>query len=182
MQIATTYSLSELLREQGIADTEFFLRHCFHCQRNSDVEKFLHNKAIRFEQADAARTFLIIDDDFRILAYFSLSFKTVEFLNISNSLRKRLTGGMGENEAVKVFLIGQLAKNDIADNPIGLSDILNEAFYKIQQAMQLISGRVVILECENHPKLISLYETQGFKLIETKDNEMLKTLFIIPEM
>lgn len=181
MSTQKTYSITEILAEQGENETENFLRQQFHCSRNLDVENFLHNKAIRFEKADAARTYLIFDNNFRILAYFSLTFKTVEFNNISKTLNKKLTGGFSDNNSVKVFLIGQIGKNDIQNNPIKLSDILDIIFQKIQQATRLISGRVVVLECENNLKLISLYERHGFSVIETLDNQTLKTMFIIPE-
>lgn len=181
MQTIRTYQLSEIIALRGIQKTELFLKNQFHCKRNSDVESFLHNKAIRFHQADAARTFLIFDEQFRISAYFSLTFKIIEFSQISNSLSKKLSGGLNENDATKVFLIGQIGKNDIANNPISLEDILGYAIKYIKQASYLISGRVIILECENNPKLISLYEKYGFKLIETKDDKTLKTMFIIPE-
>lgn len=130
MPVEKTYSLNELLNEYGVADTASLVRENFHCARNFDVQNFLHNKAIRFEQADTARTYLMFDSSFRILAYFSLTFKTVEFLNISNSLNRKLTGGLSETDAVKVFLIGQIGKNDIENNPIKLGEILDTAFQK----------------------------------------------------
>lgn len=66
----------------------------FTCPKNPDVETFLKYKAIRFEESDNSRTYLILDsDNGNILAYFSLSFKEVslEYSDISKSQVKRLT-------------------------------------------------------------------------------------------
>lgn len=175
-----TVSLRKIISALGVEHTQSLLKTNFRCYRNLDVENFLLNKAIRFELADAAATHLIIDNEQRIIAYFALSFKTLD-LNISKSLWKKLSNGLGENGKVKAFLIGQIGKNDLIQSEIKLKDILDSAFEKIHLAKQNIGGRVVILECEDNHKLISLYEQHGFKQIETKDNQTLKTMYIIPE-
>ncbi len=67
----------------------------------------------------------------------------------------------------------------INGNPIGLADILNEAYAVFAAAKQLIGGRVIILECENIPELIAYYERHGFALIETVTGDSdLRTLYI----
>ncbi|ATN01569.1 hypothetical protein CRN77_04095 [Proteus vulgaris] len=62
---------------------------------NSDVEKFLTSstKAIRFEQTNNARTYLILNDNGEILAYFSLSFKVNLECYAVLSEAKALIGG-----------------------------------------------------------------------------------------
>lgn len=175
-----TVSLTKIISALGVENTQSLLSAVFRCSRNFDVENFLLNKAIRFEMADAAATHLIINDEQQITAYFSLSFKTLD-LNISRTLWKKLSNGLGENGKIKAFLIGQIGKNDLVKSEINLGDILNTAFEKIYLAKQNVGGRVVILECEDNPKLIALYEKYGFKIIETKENQTLKTMYIIPE-
>lgn len=175
-----TVSLTKIIYDLGIENTQLLLNSVFRCSRNIDVENFLLHKAIRFEMADAAATHLIIDDKQQIIAYFSLSFKTLD-LNVSKTLWKKLSNGLGENGKIKAFLIGQIGKNDLIQSNITLQEILKSAFEKIHIAKQNIGGRVVILECEDNPKLISLYENHGFRLIETKENQILKTMYIIPE-
>lgn len=156
----------------------------FSCPPNPDVESFLLNKdkGIRFENTSISRTYLIIDDDTGdILAYFSISFKeiTLDTSNISKSLIKRLDGINKRAETLKVYLIGQIGKNfSVNNNPIKLDNILNEIYNVISQAQALIGGRVIILECENQPKLIALYERHGFKLIETTNrSDSLLTMY-----
>ncbi|HGW5742588.1 acetyltransferase, partial [Acinetobacter baumannii] len=66
----------------------------------------------------------------------------------------------------------------VNNNPIKLDNILNEIYNVISQAQALIGGRVIILECENQPKLIALYERHGFKLIETTNrSDSLLTMY-----
>ncbi|EHU2145185.1 hypothetical protein [Acinetobacter baumannii] len=156
----------------------------FTCPQNPDVESFLlsKDKGIRFENASISRTYLIVDDDTGdILAYFSISFKeiTLNTDNISRSLIKRLDGINKRAETLKVYLIGQIGKNfSINNNPIKLDFILNEVYNVIAQAQALVGGRVIILECENQPKLIALYERHGFNLIDTiNGNDTLLTMY-----
>ena len=182
MQIASTFSLNELIQINGVDWVEAFLKSGFKCYRNSDIEHFLVRNALRFEQSRIARTYLILSaENADILAYFTLSFKSIS-VRTSKSQLKKLTGGLTNSNQINAFLIGQIGKNSlIENNPIHLSDILSEIFPMIEQGQSTFGGRSVILECENNPLLISLYEKHGFKLIETDDEGHLKTMYIVPE-
>ena len=83
----------------------------FQCSRNPDVEKFLVQKAIQFEQASAASTHLILNENGQILAYYALSFKEIR-IEASKTLWKKLSGGLGAGNILKVFLIVQISKNE----------------------------------------------------------------------
>ncbi|KMJ45612.1 acetyltransferase [Xenorhabdus khoisanae] len=152
----------------------------FSCPSNRDVESFLHLKAIRFEQADATRTYLILDVEGFILAYFSLTFKEISTKNlaISKTKIKKLNGISKNAASLKVYLIGQIAKNhSLSKNPIKLKDILFHINITIEKAQELIGGRVTILECQNKSKLIALYEKNGLEKLPTKgDNNALITM------
>lgn len=117
-----------------------------------------------------------------MLAYFSVSFKELilEGTGLSKTKIRSLDGISKNVERIRSFLIGQLGKNTAIDgNPIGLTDILNEAYAVFSAAKKLIGGRVIILECENIPKLVSYYVRHGFTLIETVTGDSnLKTLYI----
>lgn len=173
-----------MLRELGIDDSLRLLS-TFSCPRNFDVENFLVNpaKAIRFEDTGNARTYLILDEATSdLLAYFSVSFKELilEGTGLSKTKVRSLDGISKNAERIRSFLIGQLGKNtSISDNPIGLTEILNEAYAVFSAAKQLIGGRVIILECENIPELIAYYEQHGFSLIEIATGDSsLRTLYI----
>jgi hypothetical protein len=159
------------------------LNDSFACPLNPDVESFLLNKGkgIRFEKSSISRTYLILDDNGDLLAYFSISFKeiTINTESLSGTAIKKLNGMSKTADTLKVYLIGQIGKNSlIQPNPIKLDMILSEIYNVIAQAQALIGGRVVILECEDQPKLITLYEKHGFKLIETNSgNDELRTMY-----
>lgn len=175
-----TISLNELIENLGIEETQRFLTF-FQYSRNPDVEKFLVQKAIRFEQASAASTHLILNENGQILAYYALSFKEIR-IEASKTLWKKLLGGLGAGNILKVFLIGQIAKNEaISNNPINLSTILDDIYQQIYLAKCSVGGRVIVLECEDHPNLISHYQKHGFQLLQTvEDENQLKTMFIVP--
>lgn len=46
------------------------------------------------------------------------------------------------------------------------NDLIALSYEKVKESYELSGGRILYLECENHPKIISFYENQGFSLIE----------------
>jgi hypothetical protein len=116
-----------------------------------------------------------------IMAYFSLSFKelSLEKVTVSKSEIKKLDGINKHAEKIKVYLIGQIAKNfNIANNPIKLQNILAASYSVINDVKALIGGRAIILECENNQNLINLYERHEFKKLKiTDDTDLLITLY-----
>ncbi|MDX7999141.1 GNAT family N-acetyltransferase [Xenorhabdus sp. Reich] len=146
----------------------------FSCPLDRDIESFLHLKSIRFEQADAARTYLVLGTEGFILAYFSLTFKELPTNNfaLSKTRIKKINGISKNATSLKVYLIGQIAKNfSLHENPITLNDILSSINIIIEKAQELIGGRVTILECQNNSKIISLYEKHGFEKLPIKGEE-----------
>lgn len=171
-----------MLAELGEEPTARLLS-LFSCPKNPDVETFLTKKAVAFERTDNARTRLILSEDGAILAYFSVSFKELllETALLNKSQVKKLDGFSKNAERIRAFLIGQIGKNfNIENNPISLGDILEEIYAIIDAAKELVGGRVIILECEESPRLIELYQKHGFSLIETTDDDKttLRTMYI----
>lgn len=156
----------------------------FSCPRNTDVEDFLKSpsKAIKNEKTGNSRTYLILaDPSADVLAYFSITFKQliITGTNLSKSTVKRLDGISNKRSEIRAFLIGQIGKNfGIPQNPIRLAHILDEAYSVLAAARELVGGRVVILECDDNPSLIKMYQDHGFTLIETTEQMSYRTLFI----
>lgn len=153
----------------------------FECSLNTDVDNFLKNKAIAFEKKGTSRTFLMLDENGFILAYFSLSFKevTLDRTKISKTKIRELDGFSKNATTIKTYLIGQIAKNSkIQNNPLNLNIILNEIYNIIARVQSLIGGRIIILECEDKEPLISMYQQHGYKLLDITDNTNLKTMYI----
>lgn len=168
-----------MLTDFGSDKTKEYLL-SFSCPLNRDVESFLHFKSIRFEQCDVTRTYLILDGKGVILAYFSLTFKEllVHNFSISKTKLKKINGISKNANTIKVYLIGQIAKNfSLNKNPINLKDILLYAKNIINISKSLIGGRVIAVECEDNLHLIELYMKNGLEKLPTKgDNNSLITM------
>ncbi|PHM36853.1 acetyltransferase [Xenorhabdus innexi] len=128
--------------------------------------------SIRFEQADVTKTYLIIDQKGIILAYFSLTFKELNTysFSISKTKIKKLDGISKNANTIKVYLVGQIAKNfAINQNTMKSKIIFTYVKNIIITAKSLIGGRIIALECENNTKLIKLYIANGFEKLPKKE-------------
>ena len=149
----------------------------FSCRQDSDIESFLHNRAVEFENLSKARTYLIFDAaDFEngrehpiIYGYISLALKILTVpASVSNRLRKELDGFNAKIHGQQIsdfpcYLIGQLSKNsEVKDNPVTGSDLLNIAFDIIASAAEAVGGRYMMIECRNEEKLIKFYSVNSF--------------------
>lgn len=143
----------------------------FACSRNSDIENFIKTKAEEFDKRRIGRTFLIIDQEvvkstskgnpIDCLAYFTLASKCVELgENISNTLRRKINAE--ESLRIPAVLLAQVGKNDSAKHYKG-ADLfcLIESF--VAKTMNLIAGKLMILECDKVEKLIANYKSRGYK-------------------
>lgn len=167
--------------------SSFFVSNFF-CKKDQDVQNFLHKNAIRFEDADKSRTYLIVDEAelsnqrLVILGYFSLELKSIDLAEeISKSKRRELDGISKDAKSLNVYLIGQLAKNDLYIDKITGSEIIDYAIPLIKDCMKKIGGRVVLVECKNKKKLLEFYHRHNFKVLQsTPDSEdMIQLIKII---
>ena len=179
-------SLSDLLKSEYSIEEIKSLLYSFECKSlstgSSDVEYFLHEKAISFEQVDLSRTYLVLSyfqKKTYLAGYFSISNKPLvipksTFSRLTNSLQKKLVG-MGnrtdmKNYECKGYLLGQLGKNysklSLSANQVTGNDLLSLSYLKIKEAHEIVGGRVLHLECEDHPKIKKFYEDNGFRIIE----------------
>lgn len=145
---------------------EFFEE--FSCPINAEIEDFLNHKAILYEQAHLARTFLVfkhINQQTYLVGYFSLAMKHILFKeHVSRKVRKQLSGNSGRKDCA-VFLIGQLGKNYIDSSLITGSELLNLAIQYVLKSWRLVAGRAILVECKDILHLRQFYEQQGFTLI-----------------
>ncbi len=160
----------------------------FSCQRETDLEKFLLNKAIIYEKINYGKTYLIIDDDkliqkkeLAIVAYFTVSQKAVDITNISKKKRRKILGeypGRDNVPFIPAYLIGQLGRSDsYSTEDMPGDQILSECYNIISKAVNVIGGNLVMLECRGH-MFANFYEKQGFKkLYEELSEEGLYTLY-----
>lgn len=151
----------------------------FSCNRDKDIENFLHDRAVDFERLNKSRTYLLCDDDifrkegrFVILGYFSVALKVLDFPeNISNRTRKMLDGLSAKLHgevirSVPCYLIGQLGKNSAAAHAAAVkgSEFINHALFAIRSAQNFAGGRLVLIECRDEPKLTKFYIDNHFEM------------------
>jgi hypothetical protein len=149
----------------------------FSC-KDKDVEYFLKNKAFEFEKRNKSRTYLVFEDaqyvagDVTILAYFTLSLKSLEFRDgLSRSKIKDIDGFSKEVKGVAIALIGQFGKDDAAVKEMSGKDLLDLCMDKIYQVQTLIGGRYVLVECRDIEKVTEFYHSNNFELLQTDKSD-----------
>ena len=155
---------------------------------------FLKEKAILFEKLGKSRTFLIyneekLDIELEILAYYTIALQVLKIPeNLSNQRIKKLDGLSAKIRGERilefpVILIGQLGKNELYENAISGSEVMNYCLSTILDGQIRLGGRIIMLECKNVPYLISFYEGFGFSKIDKdyEDDEFLQFIKILNE-
>ncbi len=165
----------------------------FLCRKDTDIENFLKERAIKFEKLGKSRTFFIFDEDeenFKILAYFTLSMQVliIQKEMISGNKAKKLDGltsnrGGSRITEFSTILIGQLAKNEMHSSLINGYEVMEYCLAKMLEGQSILSGRIIMLECKNVPNLVKIYEEFGFSVLENdyKENELLQMIKILNE-
>ncbi|MGJ0378213.1 hypothetical protein [Aliarcobacter cryaerophilus] len=169
--------LNQLLENYKEEDVINLLR-TFSCEKNKDLEDFLHNpdKAIRLERNHVTRTYLYstINEklDLFIVGYFTINLKILDTKGLSSSIIKKLDGIDKKRKHIPCYLIAQLGKNTNCDFKIG-QFILDEAIEIIKELNKIVGGRFIILDSVNIEKVIYFYtkDPNSFILLDKKDSE-----------
>ena len=145
---------------------------------NLDVERFLKHQAVEFAKKHQAVTYLVLSlEDAELLGYFSITIKplVVRAEPFSNTVKRKLARfseiDKGEQTYnLAAYLIAQLGKN-YSDRAIGRitgKKLLEAAIRQIQVLQYQAVGMVAFVEAENKAKLLSFYESYGFKQFDTR--------------
>lgn len=162
------------------------------CERDSDIQSFLKEKAIKFEKLGKSRTFLIFDEDedeFKVLAYFTLALQVLKVPdNLSNRRIKEFDGFSAKFKGEKItefptMLIGQFGKNDLHKGKISGFDLMQYCLNTLLDGQMRLAGRIITLECKDVPYLVEFYSQFGFLKIERdyEENELLQFIKILNE-
>lgn len=175
-------NLKDIYNELGENETKELLKE-FSCPLNKDVEYFIKNKAIEFSKQDISRTYIVMSSYRQknvIVGYFAITNKStvIKRFILSKTKRKRLLKFANYDEDIKGYhialpLIGQIGKNYYNGyNTIITGDVLLKlACNKIKEIQNAIGGRYVFLECEDNPKLVEFYESNGFECFGKRNLE-----------
>ena len=149
----------------------------FSCEKDGDIEYFLHNRAIEFEKLSKARTYLVFDQtelenrkqNLTIYGYISIALKVLSVpQNMSNRMRKELDGFSAKIHGEQIcdfpcYLIGQLSKNsNVKSQGISGKQLIDFASDIIAASVEAVGGRYMMIECRNEEKLIQFYEDNYF--------------------
>lgn len=89
--------------------------------------------------------------------------------SISITKVKKLQGFGKIERVIPVILIGQLGKNDHYRNETSGKYILEQIFLIIQRIQYFAGGRLVVVECQEEPKLRDFYERNGFDFLQLQN-------------
>lgn len=164
----------------------------FVCERDSDIENFLKEKAIIFEKVGKSRTFLIYDEDseeFNVLAYFTLALQVLRIpQSLSNRKIKDFDGFSAKIKGERItefptMLIGQVGKNDLHKGKITGYKLMQYCLNTLLDGQMRLGGRIVTLECKNIPFLIKFYTQFGFVKLEREyeEDELVQFIKILKE-
>lgn len=152
----------------------------FSCQREKDLETFLKHKAVTYQRIDFGKTYLCVDkarldnDEFVIMAFFTIAQRAINIGNMSLSKRKKILGeypGRDDLQTVSAFLIGQLGRSDdYSSDDLSGEQLLKECYSAISKAAKIVGGKLLILECREH-MYEKFYEKHGFKKLYNELNE-----------
>ncbi len=141
----------------------------FSCPRNAEIEDFLKCKALDFARRKCSITYLVLDEETRLLGYFTLAHKNlyVNSEQLSQTRKRRLRTFAGPDDGaglfnVSAFLIAQLGRNFAIPPEMGIKGdvLLHMAMTKLQEAQGIVGGGVVFLECEDEEKLLAFYQRE----------------------
>ncbi|MBR3622298.1 MAG: N-acetyltransferase [Selenomonadaceae bacterium] len=193
-----TVHLLDLANEIG-EDNVLRMLGDFSCEINPEVDDFLHNNAMDFAKKRLASTYLVFarkENELVLVGYFSLTHKyfqanETELRAVSNTLKKRIDKFMPYDSEIgcRMFsapLIGQLGKNfnNGYDSSISGAELLNIACATVDNALKIIGGKIVCLECENKGKLVEFYKANGFnsfsrRLLERSEKDKMSGDYLL---
>ena len=174
----TVLKLSDLLSTHGEDVTRQILS-TFYSPNNKDVDNFIKEKAIIFDEQSFAKVHLVFTQykgTQVLVGYYALANKSfvikagvnkTSTAKISQSLRKRIARFAYLDKDTNQFivtapLIGQLGKNYNFKDLITGEILLEYACDTVREVQSWTGGKFVYLECEDKPFLIDFYTRNGF--------------------
>lgn len=173
--------------------------------KDKDIEKFLREKALLFEERHWCSTFLLIDEQvlkntkrIKVEGYFTLSNKILRLSEeIKKTKKKKLFNGLSvDTDYLHTILIGQLGKyidesslHSVYGNT-SMEELLDLAFQIVEEVTERIPCRCVLVECrestddepeEEKSKRANLhgkYVNYGFSKLQ-KENNMVQYVLLV---
>jgi hypothetical protein len=142
----------------------------FSCARDSDIESFIHTKAIDYERAGLGRTYLYLEgsaEKTKLAAYITIAITSVDYTAVSRSRRKKVLHSKPGRDSQNNFpglLIAQLARDDSFDGSvIDGAEMIADAESLIEIGRQTLGGMLIYVDCKEH--MVKFYQHHGYELI-----------------
>lgn len=153
----------------------------FRCGLEKDLEYFLSNKAVDYENEGKGKSFLVIDDDLfqqekeiRIIAYYTLALTAIDTSTYSDNKKKKIVGdypNRTQRNSFPAFLIGQLGRDDrYSKEQLDGKTIMCEVYHTLKTANSIIGCKLVVLECREH-MFEKVYSNLGYKKMVDELND-----------
>ncbi len=142
----------------------------FSCPKNVEIEAFIRKSAVDFAKRKISVTHLVMDEQGRLAAIFSLTHKAVKIQEavLSSALKKKIKRyAQLDEEAgsymVSAFLIAQFGKNyeEDTENLLSGNSLMDNVMDILTAVQRDIGGGVVYLECEDKTQLLSFYQNEN---------------------
>ena len=183
----TTVNILDLLEAVGEEDTKEILAD-FKWPLNKEIEVFLNKNAIDFARRKMSITYLIVNENGKVIAYFTLTHKPalVSSNLLSNSSKKKIERYARLDEetkaySVSAFLIAQFGKNAAYTESSEYSgiELMDRAIDILKNVQRQVGGGVVFLECEDKLELLNFYQNEQnrFIMYGERYSEMDQTLY-----
>lgn len=187
-------SLADLLHEDVSEDSimtilkEFKTLPDYRTGDTNDVEKFLLENSIQYQKMGLATTHLVFSTykgNSVLVGYFSIANKPLvlnsrAYNNLSKTQQKRfskvgyrLRGEDGKQRKsdliIPSFLIGQVGKNyaeeALKTKSINGFNLVALAEEMIKEAVSMVNGKYIWLECQPNEKLLKFYQNSGYNQV-----------------
>jgi hypothetical protein len=142
----------------------------------------LKSKAYDYERRNKSRTYLILNDEKtpEIAAYFTISLKSLAFkTDVSKTTIRQIYGFSKNVSSVALLLIGQFGKDRYKGAAVEGKTFLDICLAQVRAIHSLTGGRAVLLECMPIPAVIDFYERNGFKLLQTDEQDKYRQMVLL---
>ena len=135
----------------------------FKCEKDEDIERFLTEYVVEYENKNVCRTFFVMDSKYpgEIIGYFSIGLNVMHFdeqLEIDDAYEGINLYENGYRPIYKLFMFG---KNSLYSNAVKMAEIFNnELLAYIRDAQEYVGGELMYIDCE--PQLKTYYTSLGF--------------------
>lgn len=127
----------------------------FDCGEQS-LNEYLQKYALKNDQRNISKTFVLIDNDVQIIGYYSVCASSVEFSELPDDVMERLP-----KYPVPAALIARLAVDSSEQGNDYGARLLIDALHRIVQTSEEFGIKVVIVDAL-HEKARAFYERFGF--------------------